>query len=184
MIPNLLSEWFRALRQRFFMAAVRVTAEEAATDLEAEAIDIKKRRLTQVLEALDLANQLPTDQDKHKEKALAFFREDILDVRKVTDQVLTGRMTFPEGSEALHALPPGVGNSPETYTAESKPVVRQALPDGKGAGSSKPAIPAEPDATPTQKRGRGRPRKYPRPEANGHGPLTESSSPGQEDGEA
>lgn len=181
-IAETLVEWFRGVRQRFFFAAVRVTVEEAAADLEAESIGVKKRRYEQLHEALDFASQLPVAQDKYKQRALDLFREDLLDIRGVTDGVLSGRIPYAEAGEALRDLPPGSGSSETSLPDKSKPVVRQALPDGSGPRDPEtPDPPHEPKATPPVKRGRGRPpkpRPLPRPQPNGSG-QGESPTPGQ-----
>jgi hypothetical protein len=154
LFPRPLSEWFRGLRQRFFMAAVRVTAEEATADLEAEALDIRKRRVKQVFEALDYAGQLATDGDEHKERALAAFREDIMDIRNIRDEVLSGRKSILEGREALRDLPPESGSSHGSLPDESKPTASTApesTPLGTGSTGS------ETSSDPVR-RGRGRPK--------------------------
>lgn len=147
LIPSALAEWFRGIRQRLFFASMSLTAEEVAAHLEVEALAIKKKRVTNAFEGIDFADELPTGGSKEKEEIVAAFKADLVTIRSLTDQVLSGRIPLAEGREALRDHP-----FESTSSGTSSPDGSKSIEDGGKKG------PAD-TPNPPVKRGRGRPKK-------------------------
>ena len=159
LMPRTLSEWFRGLRQRFFLAAVQVTAEEAVADLEIESIAIRRRLVEESYEAVDFAKKLDPGGDELKERIRLAFLDDMKEVGRIRAEVIGGRVSFEEGREALRDFPHESAGSATSLPTDSTGDGNRALPAAEA-----PDGPAQPWPL---KRGRGRPRKHPRPEGNG-----------------
>ena len=111
LIPRPLADWFRGIRHRFFFAAVRVTVEEAAADLEKPPPSLPKSvELRRASVAIHFLRQLLTDGDELKLKVLAALHEDLMDLRSITGEVLGGRMPLADGLEANPERPFRVGD--------------------------------------------------------------------------
>jgi hypothetical protein len=188
--------WFsqaRDDRRRAFDAGLMVSREEYVAGLLDDAVKARRHGLDVTLSAIDAVAKLDNS-DPAKAAAIEAFKSGIVEQGKTLRSLMEHPMSA--GQERQEALahpfddaesfatstnglprPTPKALSNETGDQSSKtPTDRQALPNGKSPeGPKTPPPPTAPDDMPPPRKGPGRPRKHPRPEANGDGRMNESS---------
>ena len=176
-------DWFRKVgrdeRREAFAEGLAVSHEEYRAILLEDAIAAKQRGLEATLEAIDYANQLSSS-DPAKAAAIAAFKQGVANQARTIRSLMDHPMPEGEGRDEALSVPFDDARSFETSSGNGLPrPTPKALPNGQATPNQETPNSSKNstlNATPPR-RGRGRPRKNPRPDEQGQG----TSGPPTED---
>ncbi len=142
----LLVVWLKCVGQKMLAMVVRVSAEEAITEIQAQSAAVKRKGLDVTLEALDYADRLDAKDEARKE-VLAAYREGVMELARTTREVMKHPVGTAGVTEALAA--PFFDGARNYATPTVDGPTPEALTNGTTAGMPAPPV----------KRKRGRPSK-------------------------